>query len=247
LGGVKYDHLLFSRPGVDFQVWIAEGKKPWPARYIVTETGTPALLSITTVLRDWNLAPAEDDARFNFVPPKGAQAISFMPLETTGGSNRWNRQEETMKTTGRIAGAVIILFLLFVADLPNLSEKPVPEAQAFRGLGAAFVVGAAVGSAGSSAAAASAQQQAAIEREKTVAAQQQAALAQQPAALAQQPAVAPGRPLPLGTIVSALPGGCVSTPSGGVNYYYYCGIKLRRAELFQAPAHLVFPALRRSG
>ena len=88
VGGVKYDHLLFSRPGVDFQVWIAEGKKPWPARYIVTETGTPALLSITTVLRDWNQAPAVDDARFNFVPPKGAQAISFMPLETTGGSNR---------------------------------------------------------------------------------------------------------------------------------------------------------------
>ena len=88
VGGVKYDHLLFSRPGVDFQVWVAEGKQPWPARYIVTETGTPALLSITTVLRDWNQAPAVDDARFNFVPPKGAQAISFMPLETTGGSNR---------------------------------------------------------------------------------------------------------------------------------------------------------------
>jgi hypothetical protein len=25
VGGVTYDHLLFSRPGVDFQVWIAEG------------------------------------------------------------------------------------------------------------------------------------------------------------------------------------------------------------------------------
>ena len=88
VGGVKCDHLLFSRPGVDFQVWVAEGKQPWPRRYIVTETGTPALLSITTVLRDWNLAPAVDDAQFNFVPPKGTQAISFMPLETTGGSDR---------------------------------------------------------------------------------------------------------------------------------------------------------------
>lgn len=151
-----------------------------------------------------------------------------------------------MKPTGKIAGAVIILFLMFIADMPNLSVQLVPEAQAFRGRGAAFVVGAAVGSAGSSAAAASAsasqqqaaaaqyqaaaaqqdaaaaQQQAAIEREKAAAAQQQAAIAQQQAAAAQQPAVAPGRPLPLGTVVSALPGGCVSTPSGGVNYYY-CG------------------------
>jgi hypothetical protein len=88
VGGVKYDHLLFSRPDVDFQIWVAEGKRPFPARYIVTETGTPSLLSITTVLRDWNITPAVDDARFNFVPPKEAQTISFMPLETAGGSNR---------------------------------------------------------------------------------------------------------------------------------------------------------------
>jgi len=88
VGGVKYDHLLFSRPGVDFQVWVAEGKQPLPARYIVTETDTPALLSISTVLRDWNLAPAVDDAQFNFTPPKGTQEVSFMPLKTTGGSAR---------------------------------------------------------------------------------------------------------------------------------------------------------------
>jgi hypothetical protein len=88
INGVKYDHVLFSRPGVDFQIWITEGKQPWPARYIVTETGTPALLSISTVLRDWNIAPAVDDARFSFVPPKGAKAISFKQLEKTGGSNR---------------------------------------------------------------------------------------------------------------------------------------------------------------
>ena len=45
---------------------------------------------------------------------------------------------------------------------------------------------------------------------------------QKQAALAQQQAAASGQPLPLGTVVSALPGGCVATPVGGVNYYY-CG------------------------
>jgi len=88
INGVKYNHLLFSRPEVDFQIWIPEGKQPLPARYIVTETGTPALLSISTVLRDWNIAPAVDDAQFKFVPPKGAKAISFTQLEKTGGSTR---------------------------------------------------------------------------------------------------------------------------------------------------------------
>jgi glucose/arabinose dehydrogenase len=115
----------------------------------------------------------------------------------------------------------------------------VPEAHALRGRGAAFAVGAAAGSAASSSAeasaaasqqqaaaaqqqAAAAQQQAAIERDKAVAAQQQAAAAQQQAAAAQLQAAASGTPLPLGTVVPSLPGGCTATPSGGVNYYY-CG------------------------
>jgi hypothetical protein len=80
IGGVKCDHLLFSRPGVDFQVWVAASGKPLPCKYVVTDTGTPALLSITTVMSDWNVAPAVADARFTFVPPKGTQAITFMPL-----------------------------------------------------------------------------------------------------------------------------------------------------------------------
>jgi hypothetical protein len=88
ISGVRCNHLLFSRPDVDFQVWVSEGKQPWPARYTVTETGTPALLSITTVFSDWNTAPAVDDAQFSFVPPKGAQAITFTQLEKPGGSNR---------------------------------------------------------------------------------------------------------------------------------------------------------------
>jgi hypothetical protein len=86
--GVMCDHLLFSRPGVDFQVWVAEGKKPLPRKYVVTETAAPIQLSITTFFRDWNTAPAVNDAQFTFVPPKGATAISFMPLEKTSGSGR---------------------------------------------------------------------------------------------------------------------------------------------------------------
>ena len=83
IGGVKCDHLLFSRPGVDFQLWIAAGKQPWPCKYVVTETDTPAKLSITTFLSGWNMNPAVQDAQFNFVPPKGAKAIP-MPREATG-------------------------------------------------------------------------------------------------------------------------------------------------------------------
>jgi hypothetical protein len=143
-----------------------------------------------------------------------------------------------MKPIYKIAGIVLILFLMLMANVPFLPVQLMPEAQAFFGRGAAFVVGASVGAASSSAhasaaasqqQAAAAQQQAAMSQQQAAAAQQQAALekekaaaAQQQAAMAQHQAAAFGKPLPLGTVVFALPAGCVSTPVSGVEYYY-CG------------------------
>ena len=72
---------------------------------------------------------------------------------------------------------------------------------------------------------------AAAQSQQSAAAQQQAAIAQQQAATAQQQAAAAaaaGKPLPLGTVVAALPPGCTSTPVGGVEYYY-CGANFYRA------------------
>jgi len=87
VGGVSCDHLLFSRPGVDFQIWVAEGNQPLPCKYVVTEMDTPSKLSITTFLSGWKINPAVQDAQFNFVPPKDARAIP-MPHETAGGSGQ---------------------------------------------------------------------------------------------------------------------------------------------------------------
>ena len=72
---------------------------------------------------------------------------------------------------------------------------------------------------------------AAAQSQQSAAAQQQAATAQQQSATAQQQAAAAaaaGKPLPLGTVVAALPPGCTSTPVGGVEYYY-CGANFYRA------------------
>lgn len=80
INGVRCDHLLFRRPGVDFQVWVSDGKQPLPRKYVVTDTGTVELLSVTMVMSDWKTAPTVADAMFNFVPPKGTQSIAFMHL-----------------------------------------------------------------------------------------------------------------------------------------------------------------------
>jgi hypothetical protein len=88
IGGVRCHHLLFSRPGVDFQVWVTAAGPPLPMKYVVTDTGTPELLSITTVMSDWNVAPAVNDARFSFKPPQGTKTIAFMKFGASGGSTR---------------------------------------------------------------------------------------------------------------------------------------------------------------
>jgi len=141
-----------------------------------------------------------------------------------------------MKTILKITVMATALLLMLMADIPFLLERAipplldrdgplvieqlVPEAHAILGVRrrtrrrTAVVVGSAA-----AAQTAAAQQQAA-------AAQQQAAAAQQettPAAPAAAPPPASGKPLPLGTVVSALPAGCTPTPVGGVEYYYCAG------------------------
>ena len=88
IDGVQCDHLLFSRPGVDFQVCVADRGNPLPYKYVVTDTSTCALISISTVMSDWNTAPSVNDAFFDFVPSKGVEKISFMPLKTEDKTGR---------------------------------------------------------------------------------------------------------------------------------------------------------------
>ncbi len=81
INGVKCDHLLFGRPGVDFQVWVADSGQPLPYKYVVTDTGNPGSLSVTTVMSDWKVAPAAAENTFTFVPPEGAKSIIFMRMK----------------------------------------------------------------------------------------------------------------------------------------------------------------------
>lgn len=133
-----------------------------------------------------------------------------------------------MKAILKIAVTASSLAFMLFADVSILFVELVPDAEAIFGVRRRTAVvacsaGAATAHATDSAVMAQSQQQAASAQHQGAAAQQQAAAATPPPAGAAQ-----GKPLPLGTVVSALPQGCVSTPVGGVEYYY-CGGNFYRA------------------
>jgi hypothetical protein len=82
IGGVKCDHLLFSRPGVDIQIWVPDAGKPLPLKYVVTDTSVPEQPETIAVMSNWNTAPSVTDATFAFAPPQGAKKTEFMPLSS---------------------------------------------------------------------------------------------------------------------------------------------------------------------
>jgi hypothetical protein len=150
-----------------------------------------------------------------------------------------------MKMMLKMAVVATALAMMLLADVRLPSGQLVPDAHAVLGVRrrTAVVAGAEVHAmdeaqmAKSQQAAAASQQQAAAAQQQTAVAQQQAAAAQQQAAAARQQAAATppapvaaaaGAKLPLGTVVAALPGGCVSTPVSGVEYYF-CGGNFYRA------------------
>ena len=131
---------------------------------------------------------------------------------------------KTIRNTLLISTA---LFLMLLGDAPpdsRIGFQLVPDAHAILGVWRRHARRWAV--VGTAAVASTAASEAAYEQQQAAAAQQQAAAAQQQSAAAPPPAK--GKTLPLGTVVSHLPGGCSEKPVGGVEYYH-CGHNFYRA------------------
>jgi hypothetical protein len=79
IGGVECDHLAFRSADTDWQIWIAQGDKPYPCRYVITSTGVDQAPQFTMEIREWNAGGAEGD--FSFTPPAGATRIEADDLE----------------------------------------------------------------------------------------------------------------------------------------------------------------------
>ena len=65
INGVECDSLAFRKDEVDWQIWIAQGERPYPCRFVVTSKGNSAP-QYTIQFRDWKFGTdvAADDFAF---------------------------------------------------------------------------------------------------------------------------------------------------------------------------------------
>jgi hypothetical protein len=78
--GALCDHLAFSAPGTDWQVWIQQGDRPLPRKVVITSRDVVNAPQFTVIIRDWDLAPDVSDDRFRFGSAESSQAIGFTAL-----------------------------------------------------------------------------------------------------------------------------------------------------------------------
>ena len=73
--GVECDHLAFRTDEVDWQIWIAQGDRPYPCRYVITSTKIKGSPQYTIDVWNWKTGKdvASDD--FTLAIPQDAKEV----------------------------------------------------------------------------------------------------------------------------------------------------------------------------
>ena len=80
VGSVKCTHLAFRGAEVDWQIWIEDGSRPLPRKFMLTSKQMSGAPQFTVLIRNWDVAPKLTNQEFSFTAPKGAKKIEFLQL-----------------------------------------------------------------------------------------------------------------------------------------------------------------------
>ena len=81
INGVECDTLAFRKNDVDWQIWIAQGERPYPCRFVITSKLAPGDPQYTIQFRDWKFGAnvAADD--FAFKNASDAKPVELMDIK----------------------------------------------------------------------------------------------------------------------------------------------------------------------
>jgi hypothetical protein len=83
IGGVECDYLAFRTDDVDWQIWVAQGKRPYPCRYVITSKLISGGPQYTIQIRDWKTGGEVAATDFRFKNPTKADKVELKDLKGT--------------------------------------------------------------------------------------------------------------------------------------------------------------------
>jgi hypothetical protein len=84
VGGVECDFLAFRTNEVDWQIWIAQGERPVPYRYVITSKNIAGGPQYTIQTRNWKTEAEVAAADFGFKNPTNADKVELEDLKGAG-------------------------------------------------------------------------------------------------------------------------------------------------------------------
>jgi len=73
--GIECDHLAFRTKEVDWQIWIAQGARPYPCRYVITSKKVTGWPQYTLDIRNWKAGTEVASDGFKLEIPSGAKQL----------------------------------------------------------------------------------------------------------------------------------------------------------------------------
>ena len=83
IDGVECDYIAVRAKEVDWQIWIAQGERPYPCRYSITTTVIDGSPQYTIDIRDWKTGDEVAAADFSFKNPTNASKVELEDLKGT--------------------------------------------------------------------------------------------------------------------------------------------------------------------
>jgi hypothetical protein len=76
IGGVECDHLAFRTKDVDWQIWTAQGNRPYPCRYVITSTQVDRAPQYSIDIRNWKTGTEVAPDHFTLTVPANARKVN---------------------------------------------------------------------------------------------------------------------------------------------------------------------------
>ena len=77
---IECDHLAFRTKEVDWQIWIAQGERPYPCRYVITSNKVAGSPQYTIDVRTWKTGAEVAADNFSLQIPTGAKKLNASDL-----------------------------------------------------------------------------------------------------------------------------------------------------------------------